>query len=55
MRARCSCNWTREISRAKRGDQTLAVLVVDLDGFKQINDRFGHLDGNKVLRQWPPA
>ena len=39
-----------EISRAKRSNQTLAVLVVDLDGFKQINDRFGHLDGNKVLR-----
>ncbi len=39
-----------EISRAKRTDQTLAVLVVDLDGFKQINDRFGHLDGNKLLR-----
>jgi diguanylate cyclase (GGDEF)-like protein/putative nucleotidyltransferase with HDIG domain len=39
-----------EISRAKRSNQPLAVLVVDLDGFKQINDRFGHLDGNKVLR-----
>jgi len=39
-----------EISRAKRGDQPLAVLVVDLDGFKQVNDRFGHLEGNKVLR-----
>jgi diguanylate cyclase (GGDEF)-like protein/putative nucleotidyltransferase with HDIG domain len=39
-----------EISRAKRSEQPLAVLVVDLDGFKQINDRFGHLDGNKVLR-----
>ena len=39
-----------EISRAKRGNQALAVLVVDLDGFKQINDRFGHLDGNKVLK-----
>jgi diguanylate cyclase (GGDEF)-like protein/putative nucleotidyltransferase with HDIG domain len=39
-----------EISRAKRGNQPLAVLVVDLDGFKQINDRFGHLDGNKVLK-----
>ena len=39
-----------EISRAKRSNQTLAVLVVDLDGFKQINDRFGHLEGNKVLK-----
>ncbi len=39
-----------EISRAKRSNQPLAVLVVDLDGFKQINDRFGHLEGNKVLR-----
>jgi len=39
-----------EISRAKRGNQPLAVLVVDLDGFKQVNDRFGHLEGNKVLK-----
>ncbi|HEY2844707.1 MAG TPA: diguanylate cyclase, partial [Bryobacteraceae bacterium] len=39
-----------ELSRAKRTDQTVAVLVCDLDGFKQINDRFGHLEGNRVLR-----
>ena len=39
-----------ELSRAKRADQTVAVLVCDLDGFKQINDRFGHLEGNRVLR-----
>jgi diguanylate cyclase (GGDEF)-like protein/putative nucleotidyltransferase with HDIG domain len=39
-----------ELSRALRAGQPLAVLVADLDGFKQVNDRFGHLEGNKVLR-----
>ena|SRR5579871_2553952 len=39
-----------ELSRALRAGQTLTVLVADLDGFKQVNDRFGHLEGNKVLR-----
>jgi diguanylate cyclase (GGDEF)-like protein len=39
-----------ELARAKRTDGTLAVLVCDLDGFKQVNDRFGHLEGNKVLK-----
>jgi diguanylate cyclase (GGDEF)-like protein/putative nucleotidyltransferase with HDIG domain len=39
-----------ELSRSKRTQQGLTVLVLDLDGFKQINDRFGHLDGNRVLK-----
>ncbi|MEP6962569.1 MAG: HD domain-containing phosphohydrolase, partial [Acidobacteriota bacterium] len=40
-----------ELSRAKRGNQPLTVLVLDMDGLKAINDRFGHLEGNRVLSQ----
>ena len=39
-----------EVARADRNKVPLAVLVCDLDGFKQVNDRFGHLTGNKVLQ-----
>ncbi|HLY16569.1 MAG TPA: diguanylate cyclase, partial [Bryobacteraceae bacterium] len=39
-----------ELSRCKRTLEPLTVLVCDVDGFKQINDAFGHLEGNKVLR-----
>src|SRR5947199_8025057 len=40
----------RELARCKRSKQSLTVMVCDMDGFKQINDRFGHLEGNRVLR-----
>jgi diguanylate cyclase (GGDEF)-like protein len=40
----------REMARCKRDNNTLTVMVADMDGFKQINDRFGHLEGNRVLR-----
>ena len=39
-----------EVARCKRSTEPLCVVVCDLDGFKQVNDRFGHLEGNKVLR-----
>jgi len=39
-----------EISRAKRNHGELSVIVCDLDGFKDINDRLGHLEGNRFLQ-----
>jgi diguanylate cyclase (GGDEF)-like protein len=40
----------RELSRAARENSEVAVVVCDLDGFRQINERFGHAKGNDVLR-----
>jgi diguanylate cyclase (GGDEF)-like protein/putative nucleotidyltransferase with HDIG domain len=40
----------REIVRCQRTTTGLAVLVCDLNRFKAINDRFGHLEGNRALR-----
>lgn len=42
----------RELARCKRLNTSLTVMVCDLDGFKQINDRFGHLEGNRILRHF---
>src|SRR6202158_4435876 len=45
----------RELARCKRDNSSLTVMVGDMDGFKQINDRFGHLEGNRVLRLFAQA
>jgi diguanylate cyclase (GGDEF)-like protein/putative nucleotidyltransferase with HDIG domain len=41
-----------EIARCERSGSPLAVFVADLDGFKDVNDRLGHLQGNKVLQMF---
>jgi len=38
-----------EIARARRGDRPLALLVIDSDSLKDVNDRFGHDAGNRHL------
>ncbi len=39
----------RELSRATRRDQSVGVMMLDVDHFKQFNDRFGHDAGDTVL------
>ncbi|HJZ65054.1 MAG TPA: HD domain-containing phosphohydrolase [Candidatus Acidoferrum sp.] len=40
-----------EIARCRRNGNSLAVLLCDLNGFKTVNDSFGHLVGNKLLQE----
>jgi diguanylate cyclase (GGDEF)-like protein len=40
-----------EILRSRRNTQPLAVVLLDLDGLKQINDRHGHLAGSLAIRR----
>ena len=42
----------QELARCRRTGTSLAVMVSDLDNFKQVNDLFGHLDGDKLLREF---
>ena len=40
-----------EFERARRKQGAVALLVVDIDHFKQFNDRFGHARGDEILKQ----
>jgi diguanylate cyclase (GGDEF)-like protein len=39
------------VAQAEREERTLAVLFIDLDGFKEINDSFGHRSGDELLKE----
>jgi len=41
----------REEKRVKRYAYSICILMMDVDGLKQINDRFGHLAGDQVIRE----
>jgi len=50
--ARSIClHLEKELTRIQRSRRPLAVLLCDLNGFKKVNDKFGHLTGNKLLQE----
>lgn len=49
-RRRFEADLTEQLGRARRYGERSAVMVVDLDGFKEVNDRYGHVVGDQALK-----
>ncbi len=45
-------HMARELKRAQRFQSTLSLLLLDIDHFKQVNDRHGHAAGDEILKQF---
>jgi diguanylate cyclase (GGDEF)-like protein len=50
-RRRFDIALNEEFNRAMRREEPIALILMDVDHFKQFNDRYGHLEGDKCLRQ----
>lgn len=42
---------SKEFSRVKRTNETSSLIIFDIDHFKQVNDTYGHMAGDEVIRQ----